>query len=51
MIKHNTGISRDFIESIHKEKESGENWIAEIPEKKFLIVQFIIKYQLVRWKI
>lgn len=34
MIKHNTGISRDFLESIHKEKEAGENWIAEIPEKE-----------------
>lgn len=34
MVKHNTGISRDFLESIKQEQEAGENWIAEIPEKE-----------------
>lgn len=34
MIKHNTGISREFLATIEKEKQNGENWIAEIPEKE-----------------
>lgn len=34
MIRHNTGVSRDFLETIQKEKKEGEHWITQIPERE-----------------
>lgn len=34
MVKHNTGISRDFLAKIKADQQDGRNWIAEIPERE-----------------